>query len=347
MRSTRGLWTRKGITQMAHEINELAQGVHSFVSAREHAWHRLGTVVESAMTAEEAMSAAYLAGWNVRKTPMFTIDEDGNQIEADNRFATIYTNPFTHKNQYLGVVGSHYTPIQNEEHVGLLNAIVDESGAHFETAGSLKGGREVFITMKMPSSMQVGGFDAVDQYIVAMNSHDGTSPLKFMVTPIRVVCANTLAAATRSAKSSFSVRHVASAQFALQEAREALALSFKYFDEFEVAAEKMIQQQMNDDEFNSMIQNLFEKAKAETPRQEATFNKHASAAFELWKQSSTMEGIRGTRWCAYQAVTEYTDHFMGVNKSNTKDEGTARALRAVTSSQIQELKSNAFALLTA
>ena len=92
---------------MAHEINELAQGVHSFVSAREHAWHKLGTVVDNAMTAEEAMRYAHLANWNVRKTPMFTIDELGNQIEATNRFATIYTNPVTSQNQYLGVVGTH------------------------------------------------------------------------------------------------------------------------------------------------------------------------------------------------------------------------------------------------
>jgi len=332
---------------MSHEINELAKGVHSFVSARQHAWHSLGTVVDSAMTAEEAMREAHLAGWNVRKTPMFTIDEEGNQIEADNRFATIYTNPVTKANQYLGVVGSHYTPIQNEDHISLLDAVVDESGAHFETAGSLKGGREVFVSMKLPNTMQVGGFDAVDQYIVAMNSHDGTSPLKFMVTPIRVVCANTLTAATKSARSSFSVRHTGQAQFAINDAREALALSFKYFDEFEQAAEKMISEQVNDDQFTKIVEQLLGKESVETPRQEATFNKHFGSVMELWKQSETVKPVYGTKWGVYQAVTEYTDHFMSVNSSKTRDEATARAFRAVTSSQIKNLKEDAFALLSA
>lgn len=332
---------------MAHEINELAEGVHSFASARTHAWHQLGTVVDEAMTAEEAMSLAHLAGWNVRKTPMFTIDEEGNQIEADNRFATIYTNPVTKENQYLGVVGSHYAPIQNEDHVSLLNALVDESGAHFETAGSLKKGREVFVSMKLPETMQIGGHDAVEQYIVAMNSHDGTSPLRFMVTPIRVVCANTLAAATNSAKSSFSVRHVGEARLAVQEAREALALSFKYFDEFEIAAERMIAQTVSDNEFTQIVERLFDKQSVETPRQEAVFNKHFGTVSELWKQSSTVQPVYGTKWGVYQAITEYTDHFMSVNKSTNKDEATARAFRTVTSSQIRNIKQDAFALLTA
>lgn len=331
---------------MSHEINILAEGSESFVSAREHAWHRLGRVVESAMTAQDAMDYAYLAGWNVRKTPMFTIDEDGNQIEADNRFATIYTNPVTKANQYLGVVGSHYTPIQNEEHISLLDALVDESGAKFETAGSLKGGREVFVSMKLPHTMQIGGHDAVDQYIVAMNSHDGTSPLRFMVTPVRVVCANTLTAATNSAKTSFSVRHVGDAKFAMQDARDALQLTYKYFDEFEAAAQKMIKRELNDAQFEMMLSTLLKKDEVETPRQEATVNKHMSAITELWKQSSTVAPVAQTRWGAYQAVTEYTDHFMSVNKSKTSDEATARAFRAVTSSQIKNLKQDAFELLS-
>lgn len=332
---------------MSHEINELAEGIHSFASAREHAWHKLGTVVEDAMTAEEAMRLANLSGWNVRKTPMFTIDEDGNQIEADNRFATIYTNPVTRQNRYLGVVGSHYTPIQNEQHIELLDALVDSSGAHFETAGSLKGGREVFVSMKLPETMQIGGHDAVDQYIVASNSHDGTSPLKFMITPVRVVCANTLTAAVGQAQSSFSVRHVGDAQFAMQDAREALKLSFKYFAEFEAAAEAMIRKQMTDDQFNGLIEQLLAKDSVETPRQEATFNKHASSIMELWKQSETVKPVAQTYWGAYQAITEYTDHYMGVNKSKGTDAATARAFRAVTSSQIKNLKQNAMSLLSA
>src|SRR5690606_19715075 len=85
-----------------------------------------------------------------------------------------------------------YTVIQNEEHAGLLNALVDESGAHFETAGALQGGKRVFITMKLPGHMSIGGVDRVDQYLAAMNSHDGSSAFTFMISPVRIVCQNTL-----------------------------------------------------------------------------------------------------------------------------------------------------------
>jgi hypothetical protein len=157
---------------MAHAINELAEGIHSFATAREHAWHRLGTVVEDSFDARTALDAAHLAGWNVRKAPVFMLDENGNTLDVDRKFATFYTNPITGENQALGVVGSYYEPIQNEQHVELLDAIVDQSGAHFETAGSLYGGRQVFISMKMPNTIHVGGKDPVDLYLVAMNSHD-------------------------------------------------------------------------------------------------------------------------------------------------------------------------------
>ena len=98
-------------------------------------------------------------------------------LEVPDQFATVRTNPVTGRPDVLGVVGRGYTPIQNEEHAALLDALVDESGAHFETAGSLRGGRQVFLTMKLPTTMQIGGVDPVDLYLIAFNSHDGTSAL--------------------------------------------------------------------------------------------------------------------------------------------------------------------------
>src|SRR6185312_12271562 len=128
----------------------------------------------------------------------------------------------------LGVVGEQYVPIQNEEHAALLDALVDESGAHFETAGSLRGGRQVFLSMKLPTTMQIGGVDPVDLYLIACNSHDGTSAFRLLVSPVRVVCANTLALAASRARSTFSIRHTAGAAGQIEQARQALGLSFTF-----------------------------------------------------------------------------------------------------------------------
>lgn len=329
---------------MAHEINELAEGVHSFVSAREDAWHKLGVTLEDAFDAQTALEAAHLANWDVRKKELYSVDESGEVISIPNRWATVYTNPVTQKAQYLGVVGSHYEPIQNEAHVELLDAVVDESGAHFETAGSLRGGRETFVSMKLPESMNVGGQDPVDLYLVALNSHDGTSPFRFLVTPVRVVCANTQAAAISGAKYQFGIRHVRGAQGHIQEAREALNLTFNYIDAFDAEAQKMIQQSITDSEFSNIVSGLFLADAATSKRAENGAKQHIDNVMELYRGSATMAGIQGTRWGAYQAVTEYTDHFMSVRNTGMAPD-VARASRVVTSSPVVTLKQNAFKAL--
>jgi phage/plasmid-like protein (TIGR03299 family) len=330
---------------MAHAINELAEGIHSFATAREHAWHRLGTVVEDSFDARTALDAAHLAGWNVRKAPVFMLDENGNTLDVDRKFATFYTNPITGENQALGVVGSYYEPIQNEQHVELLDAIVDQSGAHFETAGSLYGGRQVFISMKMPNTIHVGGKDPVDLYLVAMNSHDGSLPFRFMVTPIRVVCANTLAAAFRAAQSTFSVRHTRAATGVIAAARDTLEISFKYFDEFQREAEAMINATYAEDNLRALANTLFSADSAKTDRQGRNVEEHVNNVIALFRDSATITDIKGTRWGAYQAFTEYADHFMNVRQKGNSPEKQTRAMRAVLAQPVVTLKERAFAAL--
>lgn len=330
---------------MAHEINEMAPGVHSFVSAREDAWHHLGTTLENTFDAQTALETAHLANWNVRKTPLVTFDGE-EQILVPNRWATVYTNPVTQGVQYLGVVGSHYEPIQNEHHIDLLDAIVDESGAHFETAGSLREGRETFVSMKMPETMNIGGQDPVDLYLVALNSHDGSSAFRFIVTPVRVVCANTQAAAIESAKASFSIRHVKGATGAISEAREALGLTFKYIEAFETEAQAMIQRQLDADTFERIVGDLFGMQEATSQRQENVALEHVGNVMSLYRSSDTMNGLQGSAWGGYQAVTEYFDHYMGVRDTGTAA-AYARSARAVTSRPVIAQKERAFAALAA
>jgi phage/plasmid-like protein (TIGR03299 family) len=332
---------------MAHQLNELADGVHSFVSAREDAWHSLGVTLESTFTAEEALDHAHLAGWDVRKVPLTLSDvrEDGvTSMEVPNRWATVYTNPVTQATQYLGVVGSYYSPIQNEEHIDLLNALVDESGAHFETAGSLKEGREIFVSMKLPESMQVGGVDPVDLYLIALNSHDGSSPFRFLVSPVRVVCANTQSIAISSAQSSFSIRHVGKTSGVISEARQALSLTWKYLGEFEQEVQSMIAKPLATDAFERIVRNLFEVPADEDEAGKRAFNTataHLDGVMSLWQSSTTLEGIDRTAWRGLQAITEYTDHFMPV-KNTRGTEAISRASRVVgTASPVVKLKEDA------
>ncbi|PSK95836.1 phage/plasmid-like protein (TIGR03299 family) [Haloactinopolyspora alba] len=332
---------------MAHEL-DINNGVASFASARQHAWHRLGTVLEDVFTAEEAMKHANLGGWNVRKTPLTTTvlgDEGVSTIEIPDRYATVRTNPVTGQPDYLGgVVADGYQIIQNEEHAELLNALVDEGGAHFETAGALRGGRQVFLSMKLPQGITVGGVDDIETYIVALNSHDGRQAFRLLVTPVRVVCANTQAAALSDAKATYTVRHTANAQKAILEAREALGVAFDYMDDFATEAERMINTSMAEGEFVEFTEKVFGKVTDDTGKRAArTATQRNAELLRLFNDADTNAKIRGTRWGAYQAVTEYIDHLAPVKGKG--DAADIRAMRTATGDTARQAKEFAFAAL--
>jgi len=333
---------------MAHELETWSDGTASFVSAREHAWHRLGTVLPAEFDAAQAMSYAKLGGWNVRTMALQTapvLSDDGvfGALPVPDQFATVRTNPVSGGVDVLGVVGRGYTVIQNEEHADLLNRVVDESGgAYFETAGSLRGGRSVFLSMKLPRTMTIGGIDPVDLYLIALNSHDGTSAFRLLVSPVRVVCANTQALALRRAQSSFSIRHTSGARGNIAQAREALGLTFKYAEVFEREAEQMIQASLTDAQFAQIIGKLW-TTESESKRSATITANRADVLTGLFADAPTNANIRGTRWAGYQAVTEYLDHFAPVAGGTD----TARAERVATGGTVTTVKARAFEMLAA
>lgn len=303
---------------MAHDIETYGdQAAAAF--ARISAWHTLGHVADAdAMTAEEIMRYARLGGWGIYKTPVQAtlLQNDGVEtVEVPKAYMIARTNPFTGRREVLSnrSVGEQYTPIQNEEHAAFLNALVDEGGAVFDTAGSLDGGRRVFITMRMPESIMVGGVDRVDLNIAALNAHDGSATFRTVVTPIRVVCANTERAALSSNSGIYSVRHTKNASAAVEEARAALDLSFRYVKEFEAEAEKMIQTTCTDAEFFDIMGRLYGKPDEDaTDRTWGMWERKEQQLAALWFDAKTQEGVRGTRWAAYNVVTEHADHFSRV-----------------------------------
>ena len=331
---------------MAHEL-DTTDGTTPF-AAREDAWNRPGTTVGEAMNADQALELANLAGWNVRKLPLTAtepvMNEDGvtdTRLDVPGHFATVRTNPVNGRTDVLGVVGNQYVPVQNEDNVELLNALVDESGAHFETAGALRGGREVFVTMQFPDHMNIGGVDPVSLNIAALNSHDGTSAFKFVVTPVRIVCANTQAAALNQAKASFSARHTRNIRQVVTQAREALDMTFKYVEAFEAEAERLIQEEMTNGQFEALIDSLWaapdEDSKTKTSAQS---RRRRETLRGLFTDSYTNKEIRGTRWAGYQAITEYVDHYAPVFAKGA-DVADVRAARAL-SSDADALKRRAF-----
>ena len=196
--------------------------------------------------------------------------------------------------------------------------------------------------MKLPNTMLIGGVDPVDLYLIALNSHDGTSAFRLMVSPVRVVCANTQAAAISRARSSFLIRHTSGARGYIEEARHALGLTFAYAEAFQAEADALIAQSFTDAQFAEIVTQLW-PVDEKSERSKTIGANRSHALNRLWRRSPTNTVIRGTRWAAYQAITEYTDHYAPVADKRNPD--GARAERALTSTSVGQVKTRAFDLL--
>ena len=319
---------------MAHNL-DITNGIATFASANVSAWHSLGTVVEKPngglMTAKEALEAGNAANWNVRKFPL-QVDVNGATVPVPGLNAVGRDNPIN-KGQvdvWPTAVGDNFRIFQNEECADLLDAIVDESGAHYETVGAIEGGRKFFITMRLPGHMMVGGVDRVDNYLAAVNAHDGTMAFTFMVTPVRIVCQNTLNMAFNDHKTSFKVRHTKGADRIIRsEARNALDLTFSYLDDFNLEAEKLINTTMSQARFEEIIAREFGPGpgagKAATTRRENVLDEMAF----LFADSMTHEGVRETAWAGLNALTEWYDHLSGARAGSVGSADISRSVNAI------------------
>lgn len=314
---------------MAHNL-DIPADQESFISARVDAWHGLGTSLPRGLSAEDALAQGHLANWNTRKVPMRAYLPGGGLVEVPDRFAVIRDNPVL-KGQVdvLGDVGNFYHCIQNEELTGLLEALVEESGAEFETAGVIDGGRKAFVTMKLPGHAVIGGVDGVDSYLAAVTSHDGTMPTTLMVTPIRILRQNTLNLAFKGSDHMHKVRHRVGAGKSMgQQAREALEFTFDYIDDFQEEAEKLINTPLSQSQFERLIEREFGTKSSANNAATRTQNKLDQMA-ELFADAHSQKVVRGTAWAGLNALTEWYDHFSPVRPNGVGSDLEARSKKAL------------------
>jgi phage/plasmid-like protein (TIGR03299 family) len=309
-------------------------------ATRNPAWYKLGQTVDGdgGMTASDAMKAGRLGGWNVRKEAMTT----ASGIVVPNRVATVRTDPDTGETKYLGYVGHSYVIQQNEETFDFLDSIVDQSGAHYDTAGFMKDGARVFMTMKMPEGIKIAGEDAHDLYLLATNGHDGFNAFKIAVVPIRLMCTNQISMAFRNARQTWTVRHTVNMAGRLTEARHSLELTFDYMDEFSAQMERLLDQAYTDAEFDKLT-----KALIPDPKTDAGLLRVKERRDDLWHlftEAETNAFGRGTAYAAFNAATEYADWFAPVR--GDKD-GTKRAQRIMDGGVTQDFKNFALASISA
>lgn len=223
----------------------MAANVESMFYVRKTPWHGLGTRVQEAPSSSEALIKAGL-DWNVVQEPIYT--------ETEELIEGYKANVRDSDRKVLGVVTDRYKVIQNQEAFAFTDELLGE-GVRYETAGSLQGGKKVWLLAHMPHEYIISG-ERISPYLLFSNTHDGSGAIKVALTPIRVVCQNTLNLALSQASRSWSMIHTGNIQNKLQEAKDTLFMAEKYMDNLGKEFETLRMQSMTDKQVMEFIETL-------------------------------------------------------------------------------------------
>ena len=299
---------------MAHMLEQYGD-MASFASLREPAWHGLGTILENEVSTQEMLEVAHLAGWNVR---LEDIDLPGRSHK--NYFAVTRTNPFDKGADVLGVVGERYKVLQNEDLFSFADNMLD--GGRWETAGSIKNGTVVFGSLALDREVvldESGVGDKINTYLLVHTSHDGSLAVQASVTPVRVVCQNTLNYALSGVKQSYKIRHTSTVTGKVQAAREALGLANAYLDEFETEAQTLIQKEITADTFFDIIKAAYPEPDKDVKGSLTKWTNKVDTLWDIYQGDTVAQaGIMNTAWGAYNTLTERLDWFRNPRGGNAE-----------------------------
>lgn len=220
--------------------------VETMFYTREKPWHGLGRRVEEAPSSVDALILAGL-NWRVSQRPIMT--EDGLEVPG------FKVNLRENDHRILGVVTDRYKVVQNEEAFAFTDGLIGE-GVRYETAGSLQSGKRVWLLARLPDDFVVSG-DAITPYMVFMNSFDGTGAIKVAMTPVRVVCQNTLNLALSTASRTWSTKHTGDISGKMDDARNTLIYAGRYMDELAKDIERLNKIKLSDRKVYEYIDALF------------------------------------------------------------------------------------------
>lgn len=319
---------------MAHEVETM-------FSAREVPWHKLGKIVSDNLTAKDAIIAGGL-DWKCIEQPLFLrglAEIDGIPVignEAPEHKAIVRDTD----KSVLGVVGKGYHVIQNADCFDFMDDVIGSGQAVYEAAGSLKNGKVIFMTVKLTDDAKIGD-DVIEKYILLTSSHDGSLSLQVRWTPVRVVCMNTLNAALHGqTQSTMKIRHTRNYRSKIEQAREVLKVTDRYYHIMETEFNRLLDTQFNIGQMRTFTEQLLpSNGEASTKTKN-----NRTKVLELFSTGRGNAAVANTRWAAFNAVTEYVDHYATTRKHGDTTESEARMNSAILGAG-SNLKQKAFDLL--
>jgi phage/plasmid-like protein (TIGR03299 family) len=306
---------------MAHDLTIREDGSVEFFSAVTKGWHQLGQTTEAKVTAAEAIKVAKL-DWEVEQVPCLHQGIDGELLQVPDNYIVRRKDTLAP----LSVMSSRYTPIQNQEVFDFADSIIGEGQAVWDTAGSLAGGRKIFMQVELEGKLflRSNPDDTTVKKILFISSHDGSKALQGMITPVRCVCSNTMNAALRNRTNTFKVFHRKNYQSKKEEAIKVLELAHAYFDDLQVVMNQLAEQEVSTSYAEGFFGALLPSGKDEVPTRTENRRNDLSNLFQNGRGNNGR-----TKWDLYNAVTEFVDHHSVGRLSTT------RTLRSEASDNIE------------
>lgn len=303
----------------------------SYVGVGRASIYGFGTPVPEGSTAFQALKVGKLDKWNVRTDQLYVhvIGPDGvTPVQVPGGKGIVRDNPFhPGKIDVLGTAGKNYEAHQNEELAVIAQDVLDNSEAEVETAISVNGGRRVILQLRLGQDILVGG-DRTDCYLVASTGHTGSEAIRLFLSAVRFNCANQFAPALKGAKSVYRIRHSGKTTERIADIRRALDLSFAYVGTLQGEIERLANSPFSEVQFRAFAKRLHPVAPDATDLVKRNAESRWAEWFHRFTQSDTIVGVEGTRWAAFNAITEWADHFSKVNAAG-RDADFVRSEKAL------------------
>ncbi len=275
----------------------MAANVETMFYVREKPWHGLGTEVKEAPSSKDALILAGL-DWKVEQHSIQT--QGGIPLKG------FLANIRDRDDKVLGVVTDKYRVVQNEEAFAFTDELLGE-GVAYETAGSLQDGRKVWLLARLPQRYIISG-DEITPYLVFSNSHDGSGSIKVAMTPVRVVCNNTLNLALDTAKRIWTTIHTGNLAGKMQDARQTILYADNYMAELGKAFERLSRIKISDRQVLDYIEHLFPDGKDMTELQKKNVSRMKEDLKLRYFDAPDLKGTGRNGYRFINAVSDFATH---------------------------------------
>lgn len=271
-------------------------------TVRPDPWSDVATVLPPVSSVEEALEKCGL-NWTVSKRVLWTGTEKIPSLIEVPGFKVIMRDDTDYP---LGVVTDRFDPLQNMDGFSYLNEMIGQ--VEIVTAGAFDGGKTVWVLAKVPGNILVGG-NPTDQYILFRNGHDGKSSAGYCMTPIVVICKNTLSLAWSGTKNKFSINHTGDVKERIKQAQRVLGITDNYYDKYKQFGDKLALAKISDKKLLDIFMQLLYPQGVGDSNRAKNSAESAKLGMEQILAGPTLGNSKGTKWGAVNAVGEYLDWY--------------------------------------